>query len=380
MRKRWITAVLSGVLLVSSTVAPLLADELSNANQDLNALHQQEQAARERLNQVTYTADILKTQVTQLDTQIAAANKDLKQKEAAVNSLLAQIEVTQAELEQKQQDLDARRNALGQRMRGIYEDGQVSYFEVLFEAATLSDLITRVEYLGYLIDNDQQLLYGIREEKAKVESKETELQAQKDEAVNVKNQQAAVKADLDSKKAQQQQLLTETKQAENDLLIQIEKMEADSAALTKKIRELSASLSGNRVVGSIYQWPLKSYFTISSPFGYRIHPITKLRSLHTGTDIPAPTGTPIMAAGDGVVIMASDYGAFGNSVIIDHGSGYTTLYAHQSKMAARVGQTVYAGDVIGYVGTTGWSTGPHLHFEVRVDGNPTDAMQFFPNL
>jgi murein DD-endopeptidase MepM/ murein hydrolase activator NlpD len=363
-------------------MGPVRADELSDALNQQQDLQKEQSQAREKLSKITYTEETLKKQLTQLAAQVTAAARELKQKEDEVSRLQAQIEETQAELEQRQKELEERRAALGQRMRGIYEDGQVSYLEVLFQSSSLNDLITRIEYLSCLVDNDRQILTGIQQEKEKVEIKTAELETQRDEAVKIREQEAAVKADLDSKKAQQQQVLNETKKAEDDLLTQIEKLEAESKAIANLVRQLSASLSnsGNQVTGTVSFWPLDRYFEISSPFGWRIHPITKARSLHTGTDIPAPTGTPIKAAGAGVVIYTAYQEAFGNMVIIDHGSGYTTLYAHQSKIAATVNQQVKAGDVIGYVGTTGWSTGPHLHFELRINGEPTNVMPFFPNL
>ncbi len=115
---------------------------------------------------------------------------------------------------------------------------------------------------------------------------------------------------------------------------------------------------------------------VSSPFGYRIHPILGVRKLHTGIDINGSTGTPISAAADGKVILSQTYGGYGRAVVIDHGGGMATLYAHQSSIAVSVGEVVTRGEVIGYVGCTGSCTGPHLHFEVRLNGVPVDPMQY----
>ncbi|WP_139314600.1 M23 family metallopeptidase, partial [Desulfosporosinus metallidurans] len=140
--------------------------------------------------------------------------------------------------------------------------------------------------------------------------------------------------------------------------------------------QLQAERTGG-VIGSMSNWPLPDYHTISSPYGWRTHPITKAKSLHTGADIPAPSGTPISAAGAGTVIYSGWYGAYGNTVIVDHGKGLSSMYPHQSKIAVSNGQNLNAGDLVGYVGSTGWSTGPHLHLEVRINGNPTDPLAYF---
>lgn len=382
MRIRLVSACLLSLMLVGTTTVSVRGDELSDAVQRQQELQRQQSAANGKLNQLTYTADKLKRQIADLDSQIAVANNELKQKQAAYNQAQAQAEALQKELELKEKQFEERQQAFGQRLRGIYEDGQVSYLEVLFQASSLGDFISRLDYLASLVDNDQQLLAAIEEEKSQLEQDAKDLAVKRDAAAALNLQAATAKAELDNKKAQQQQALSETKKAQDDVLVQIEKLAADSASMTRTIQRLSSDLAARNgsVSGTISIWPLDGYYEISSPFGWRIHPITKQKSLHTGTDIPAPSGTPIKAAGVGVVLYTGDYGAYGNVVIIDHGSGYTTLYAHQSTVGAVAGQQVAAGQIIGYVGSTGWSTGAHLHFEVRLNGNPTDPLQFFPGM
>lgn len=381
MRKQAMVALLLGAVLVGTGILPARANELDDAIDKYQDLASQEQQAKEQLKQLTFKADRLKQQIAQLDTQIAAASADLNRKQKAYADAQLRVSQVQDELSQKQKDLEDRRAVLAQRLRGIYVDGQVSYLEVLFQASDLSDFITRLEYLARVVANDQQLLNGIQEQKEQIAQKAEELQARRDEAAKLQVQAAAAKADLDNKKMQQQKALAETKRDQEEQQAEAEKFAADMAAAGELIRQLTAKYARQGTVnGTISVWPLPGYYEISSPFGWRTHPITKKRSLHGGDDIPAPAGTPIKAAGAGVVIYVGWYGVYGNVVMIDHGGGYSTLYAHQSRTAATVGQKVAAGDVIGYVGSTGWSTGNHLHFEVRVNGNPTDPLQFFPSL
>ena len=159
----------------------------------------------------------------------------------------------------------------------------------------------------------------------------------------------------------------------------LEAFEQESAKIEKEIQSMSTASSVVYNGNGQFGWPLPGYSVGSgsgSKFGMRVHPVTGVYKLHTGVDIPAPSGTPIYAAEAGKVITASYKGAYGNCVIIDHGGSYSTLYGHQSRIAVSVGETVSRGQVIGYVGTTGYSTGNHLHFEVRVNGTPQNPLSY----
>lgn len=372
---RGVFALLLTSTLLAGSVIPLQAGELEDALQKQKELQQKEEQARNQLNKLTYTADKLQGQIKNLATQITVAEKSLNDKQVAYNQAVEAVNQSEQELKQREEELANRQEVLRNRVREIYQAGQVSYLEILFEAENLSDFITRLEYFNRLVDNDQKILTDISLERARIEEETKVLQAHRDEAAKLKAEAQQAKAELDAKKREQQVALDSNKKAQSDIFEQIEQMEADSNAIAEKIRKLTAN--SGVVHGTISTYPLPGYYEVSSTYGWRIHPITKKKSLHTGTDLPAPTGTKILAAGNGEVIMASWYGAYGNAVIVDHGGGYTTLYGHNSKLAVKVGDMVKAGDVVAYVGSTGWSTGPHLHFEVRVKGETTDPMQFF---
>lgn len=376
MSRQWaVSLVLTGTLLGSS-VLPLQAGELNDAIEQQQDLKQEQDQVKGKLGQLSYSEDKLKAQIQELTQKISSAKTSLSQKKAAYSKAQTDVATSQKELEQRLQELNDRREVLKKRLRGIYEEGQLSYLEVLFQSANLEDFITRLEYFSKLVGNDQQILTEINAQKDSVEQKTKELQARRDQAIQLQNQAAKAKAELDGQNQQYQAALDQNKKAQDTLSEQNEKLASDSNAIAEKIRKLTTASSG-KVLGTISTYPLPGHNEVSDAYGWRIHPITHQKSLHTGTDIPAPGGTAILAAGSGVVIMAGWYGAYGNAVIIDHGSGYTSLYGHQSRLGVSVGDKVTAGEVIGYVGTTGWSTGNHLHFEVRVNGNPTDPLQFF---
>ncbi|MGI1657399.1 MAG: murein hydrolase activator EnvC family protein [Desulfitobacterium sp.] len=374
-KKKGIVALLLTTVMLAGSVIPLQAGELEDALNKQRDLQRKEEQARSQLNKLTFTADKLQGQIKNLATQIAVAESTLDTTEVAYNKAAEAVALSEQELKEREEELANRQVVLRQRIREIYEAGQVSYLEIIFEAEDLSDFITRLEYFNRLVTNDQKILTDISMERARIEEETKLLQVRRDEAAQLKVAAEQAKAALDGKKREHQVALDSNKKAQNDIFEQIEQMEADSNAIAEKIRKLTAN--SGVVHGTISTYPLPGYTEVSSSYGWRIHPITKKKSLHTGTDLPAPTGTKVLAAGNGEVIMASWYGAYGNAVIVDHGGGYTTLYGHNSKLAVKVGDMVKAGDVVAYVGSTGWSTGPHLHFEVRIKGETTDPLQFF---
>ena len=380
-QKKAIPVVVLSLLLIGTSALTSRADELGTAVQQQKDISNEKDQARGQLNQLTYSADKLKAEMSTLETQIAAAQTLLTQKRAASAQAQTQVNAAQKELELKQKELEDRRVALGKRAKVIYESGQVSYLELLFQAADLGDFITRMEYFTKLVDNDRQLLLDIQTQKEQIVHKKLELQNKRDQAAQLQVQAAAVSADLDKAKSQQSIAFDQNQKAQQAAYDNIDRLESEANAWNDKIRKLQAAQVGRvgGVSGSITTWPVPGYYEISSPFGWRTHPITKKRSLHTGTDIVAPSGKKITAAGAGVVIMAGWNDAYGNMIIIDHGKGISTLYGHQSALNVTEGQSVQANQVIGKVGSTGWSTGAHLHFEVRVSGNPTDPLQYFPN-
>ncbi|AFM02314.1 metalloendopeptidase-like membrane protein [Desulfitobacterium dehalogenans ATCC 51507] len=374
-KKRGAIAFLLTTVLLAGSVIPLQAGELEDAIKEQRELQKKGEQARSQLNNLTHTADKLQNQIKSLATQITVATNSLNEKQVAYNQAVEAVNQSEQELKKREEELANRQEVLRKRVKEIYQVGQVSYLEILFEAEDLSDFITRVEYFNRLIDNDQKILTDIGLEKARIEEETKVLQAHRDEAAKLKAEAEKAKAELDAKKKEHQVALDTNKKAQSDIFEQIEQMEADSNAIAEKIRKLTAN--SGVVHGTISTYPLPGCYEISDAYGWRIHPITKKKSLHTGTDLPAPTGTKVLAAGNGEVIMADWYGAYGNAVIVDHGGGYTTLYGHNSKLAVKVGDMVKAGDVVAYAGSTGWSTGPHLHFEVRIKGESTDPMQFF---
>lgn len=374
--RRAVGVILISVIFLGASIMPVQADELSDALEKQQQILEQQKQAKGELQELTYTADKITEQIAVLDAQIVQADQELTQKQQAYTEAEAQVVAAEQELRQKEQELEERRQTLGQRVHGIYVDGQVNYLEILFQSSSLADFISRAEYLNRLVDNDRELLEDIQKQKEEITVKKAELEQARDVAAQYKAEAEAAKQQLDYSQSQKEIALAQNQQAQEETLIQIAKLEKDSEAIGQVIKEIQ-DRQARGFIGNITVWPLTYHHEISSAYGWRIHPITGNRSLHSGIDIPAPTGTPIHAAGDGVVIFSGWYGAYGYMVIIDHGDGRSTLYGHQSRLAVKEGQTVAANQVIGYVGSTGWSTGPHLHFEVRENGNPVNPLEYY---
>jgi len=371
-----VRVLLLALLLAVAFVCPVSADELSEMLERQNKINQEQSAAQSRLKNLTIKAQEMEKQIQQLTKEISAAEIDLQKKEDAYAQAKIDVAIIQEEVAAKQKELDKRQDTLRKRVRTIYEDGQMSYLDVIFQSTDISDFLSRVEYMTCLVENDQNILSDIRCQKQDLDAKQQLLIAKMDEAKKLQQQAENAKAYLNNTKAKKEVALAENKKDQDDLITQIEKLEKDSKALEAKIRELQKDNKGG-LTGSVTTWPTPGYWTITSPFGYRTHPITREYKLHTGVDIGAPNGAKINAAGSGVVIFSGWYGAYGNAVIIDHGNKISTLYGHMSSRAVTEGQEILAGQNIGRVGSTGWSTGPHLHFEVRKDGVPTNPMAYF---
>jgi len=397
-RRKVLPIVILSLGIVGTLALPSWANELGEAEgQQKDVLIQKDQA-QGQLNELTYTANKIKTQMAELETKIAEAQILLGQKKSAYVQAQQQVVSAQKELELKQKELEDRQLALGKRAKGIYENGQVSYLELLFQSTDLGDFMTRMDYCTKLVSNDRQLLMDLQTQKEQIVQKGQELQSKSDEAAQLQAQATSASADLDKAKAQQLVDLDQNNKAQQASFDNVDRLASESAAINDKIRKMQAAQAAQLAKeakatpvtpnggastgissGSITTWPVPGFYEISDPFGWRTHPITKKQSLHTGTDIVAPSGAQIHSAGAGVVLTAGWHSAYGNMTIIDHGHGVTTLYGHQSALAVTAGQSVQANQLIGYVGSTGLSTGAHLHFQVMINLVATNPLQYFRN-
>ncbi|MGB9859724.1 MAG: murein hydrolase activator EnvC family protein [Moorellaceae bacterium] len=318
-------------------------------------------------------------QLEKLEEEIKAKEQEIKRLESELQSAQARVNQAAAELAQAEALQEKRINTFRQRLKDIYENGQVSYLEVLLQSTSFSDFLVRMELLGKIAENDMRLVEEIKAERERIAAKKAALEAERDQLAKLKRQADGERSVLASRQAEKKQLLAQIEQEKKRVAQALDELEALSRQIAAKIRAIQTQ--NRRPLGprgtSQLLWPLPGYTSISSPYGWRIHPLLGTQRFHTGVDIPAPLGTDIIAAEDGQVISAGYLGAYGNYIVIDHGGGLSSMYAHLSAILVREGQEVKRGQVIGRVGSTGWSTGPHLHFEIRLGGEPTDPLQYY---
>ena len=349
-----------------------LQAQLADVEADQAAAQQKRQLLVQQLDAINAELESIDAQIAWYDGEIARKEEERKAAEAR--------EAEQYEL-------------FCQRVRMMEEQGTVSYWSILFNAKDFSDLMDRMADVDAVMDYDNAVMEELIATREELERLQGELESARAEEQEARDQQAAKQAEQQAKVAEAQALLDQINADVAEVNRQLDAEGAEWAAIgadiAKKQKQLEEERRQQNVTlpptGSGYQWPLPAgNLTLTSAFGYRLHPIDLVPHSHTGIDVAAAGGTPIYAAKGGQVIM-SEYGSgvnwsYGNFVVIDHGDGTTTLYAHMSSRAVSEGQLVNQGQTIGYVGNTGNSQGNHLHFEVRVNGQRVDPEGCYPGL
>lgn len=338
------------------------------------------------------------TDIENLDAKIQVTSAKISTLESEIVRLNKDIAENQEKLEEAQVNLSENTDALRMRLREMYKRGNVNYLEVILNSRDIEELLRNNEIISSIARADRELIEFIQEQidtiketeerlqidKAKVSASKAAVENERQSyqaAVDAKNNYMKVlesnldlyKAEFEKAQSNWDALDSEIARLQKEITAQKKAEEAAARRATRVHSNITVS-SGPRN-GQSYTWPLPGHYSISSPFGYRVHPILGYSKFHSGVDIPAPSGTPIVAAKSGTVIMSKLMSGYGNVVMVDHGDT-VTVYAHCSALNVGVGESVKAGDVIAFVGSTGLSTGAHLHFEVRVNGSPVNPLGY----
>lgn len=391
------------VLALTLTCAFLLglsAPAFAVTSKDLEAHRDAAAEARKKAADADKRAAALTSEIDQLEAEIEQlaklaaslapkielAAKKTSRLEKEIAKLRAECASTQADIEQTQAEYERQQELLAERVVSSYKQGGYFYLEMLFSADDMTDLIARTELVSRVIDSNNKAAASLGYTKSKLESTKEKLDRDLDKVKLKAKEAKAVENQLKDLRAQRRSAANASAAAQD----QKETLLADTKANAKRLRALAeaeeaesdriaAMLSGSgsgEFSGSM-AWPVPASRRITSNFGWRICPFHG-KEMHPGIDVGASSGSSIVAAADGKVIYAGYRGGYGNTIIIDHGNGVTSLYAHQQAGGLKVssGETVTKGQRIGTVGSTGYSTGPHLHFEVRVNGTPKNPLSY----
>lgn len=355
-----------------------LASKINQARGESRRVGAELAAARDRLDEIQGELAEAQGKLDTVAASIAAeeANRDL---------LLSQMEAIEAELTDTRTRLRALRDDLEVQAITMYMDASASLNAMVLNFESVTDAAVGMAYASGVADEKEDLLTTFEFLKREEERQHSLLEDRKSEVEMILAGLEVERTVLETEASRVEALrveaeanLADVRSLLNQINAQIaaaeehkDGLEEDAKRLERELAALQAN-SGERP-GTL-AWPVDGW--VSSLFGYRIHPILGTKRLHTGIDIAAMSGSPITAAGSGVVILSGPYGGYGNAVVIDHGGGLATLYAHQSKIVVSKGQALATGDLVGYVGCTGLCTGPHLHFETRENGTPVDPMKY----
>lgn len=373
-------------LLPETVVVPASAvtqAEIDAMKEEANSLKQQQEEIQDQLDSLAADRENAMARKTLLEQQINATR-------AEINTIAAQIAKYDELIAQKQEELSraeaeeqAQYELFCERVRYMEEQGEVSYWSILFSSKDFADLLDNAMMVEEIMDYDNQVMDQLIALREQIEEDKAELETARQEQQDAKAEQEAAQANLQAQESEVDALLSQISNQEDELEAREAQLRAASDAATAEIaaaeRELAAQIA-NVPSESGFLWPLPGRYNLSSLFGSRKHPITGKANNHTGIDIPASSGTSILAAKSGVVTTSTYNNSYGNYVVVSHSDGTSTLYAHMVRRNCSKGDTVSQGQVIGYVGTTGSSTGNHLHFEVRVNGSRVDPINYFTDL
>ncbi|AFY47521.1 metalloendopeptidase-like membrane protein [Nostoc sp. PCC 7524] len=383
----WCLLILCWLLVwlpVSATPAPTV----NNLRQQQQQINQERQNVIQERDRLTNLQQAAQNRLTGIANNLQTTNSQIQDSEARLQAATQRLQQLEADLALAEQAYQQRQLATMARLRYLQRSPISQGWAVLLQSRNISDFISRRYQLKLVYQADQKMLAKLATQANLINQQKTQVEEQKNEVALIREQLLAQKADYQAQAQSQSELIQRLNSDRLALEAAQNQLERDSQNLEVLIqqkiaearaREAAQAKANNRkndFIGGTGLFAIPSNAPTSSPFGWRVHPILGYRRFHAGLDFAASYGSTIRAADSGTVIFAGWYGGYGKAVIIDHGRGITTLYAHSSELYVTEGQTVQRGQAIAAVGSTGLSTGPHLHFEVRRNGTPVNPADY----
>lgn len=347
------------------------SDSIEALQQKQEQIDQKRSETQQEREQMQKQEKSAQDQLKNLQNSIRATSAQISANEQKLQAATEQLKTLQQELAKAETKHRNKQSAMVARLRYLQRQQTNRGWALLLQSENLNQFLDRRFQLRLLYQADRQVLAELRQDADQLEQRRRRVESQKNQIALITQELQAQKADYQAQSQTQQELIKRLQHDRRALEAAEEQLAKDSQNIAALIQQRQAEKArGTGIMG----YP--SDGVITSGFGYRVHPILGYSRFHAGLDFGADYGSPIKSADSGVVIFAGWYGGYGQSVIIDHGSSITTLYGHASEVYVSEGQTVQRGQMIAAIGSTGLSTGPHLHFEVRLSGDPTDPSRY----
>ncbi len=386
--KKYLSIFLMVPIFVFSLNINAYSKSVSELNKEKNEIKNKISTSKETLEKSKAEKSSILKEVETLDSNLDKIETELENLQKKLNETKQSLANSEKELKEATEKKEKQYKSLKERIRVMYEYGNSGYLEILLDAKGFTDFFKRIEYVNYIMEYDNELFERYKETEEFIALKVEQIKVEKQNLEVLTKQTESKKKEVEKNIAAKQQMVSNLNKQQSALEQQIKDLQKEDNEITNLINKAnqekvkSTGASNNKIypssTGGRLAYPVPAFAgrPYNDVYGYRKNPISGKNELHSGLDLKATYGTDIVAAEDGTVIYSGNRGGYGKTVIIDHGGGLSTLYGHNSKLVVSKGQQVKRGQVIAKAGSTGYSTGVHAHFEVRINGKHTDPAPY----
>lgn len=378
-----VIAILVALVFILTFIASVFPVGAASLSTQLENAKNQKRAAQQELSEIQNKKKTAESDKAKLDSEINDLNQQISAVSAELDRTAALLSQKETELALAQEECEKQFDSFKNRARIMYENGPSTYIEILFSSGSFSEFMSSIEIIKNLLDYDNRILEERKAAREEIAAQKTEIETIKNDQETRRQTLSQMQSTLETKRASQSAVISQLESREETVRRQVEEQVAEEARIQSLINQAlaaqkisaqsaSASVSGTGTM----QWPCPSTNRLTSRFATRQHPIDGVTKMHNGIDIAGGYGADIIAADSGTVLFSGNSSSYGKYIVISHGGGLTTLYAHCSQLLVSAGATVSRGQTIAKVGSTGKSTGPHLHFEVSLNGSRQDPLSY----